>query len=283
MNLEKILQFYTEKLYKEFNLIPVLGCELEFYVISDEHQELSCYNLPNSLSLKLDNWHSEITLCNLDIIKERGSNQFEIRLSPTSNIYTLFEEIKLTKKKISEALKPYNAKALFTAKPFNHQPGNAFHIHLNFKHNYPSNNYQPIEELKFVIGGLLHTITDLMIFFAPNINSYKRYVTKSMDTPANISWGYNNRTTALRLVKDSESIPRIEHRVAGADAKPLETLTAILCGSYLGLKKRIIPMPPIYGLAFDPQYKKMAFPTNLIEAKNNFTKSQFWDMFNSFT
>ena len=154
-------------------------------------------------------------------------------------------------------------------------------MHLNFICKDIADSYQSTAELKFVIGGLLYTIADFMIFFAPNKNSYKRYTTKSMTTPHNISWGYNNRTTALRILKNSKGNPRIEHRVSGSDANPLKVASAMLCGAYLGLREQITPIPPTYGLAFDPQYNLTSLPTTLTEAKKNFTKSKFSDMFSS--
>ncbi|NRA73179.1 MAG: glutamine synthetase [Rickettsiales bacterium] len=275
MDFKKILQFYKEKLYREFNLIPVLGYELEFYITLKDHQESSYLS-----SMIIKNWLSEIISYKWNIVKECGFNQFEIQLNPTTNILFLFEVDKLIKEKIIKALKHHKAKISFAAKPFNNQPSSALHTHLNFIKKI-DNNYINIKDLKFVIGGLLHTLADFMICFAPNIDSYKRYSLKSMTTPKNISWGYNNRTTALRILHDSEGNPRIEHRVAGSDAELSEIIAAILCGSYFGLKQKILPIPPTYGLAFDSQYNLTPLPTNLIEAKKNFTKSQFWDMFNA--
>ena len=103
-----------------------------------------------------------------------------------------------------------------------------------------------------------------------------------MTSPKNISWGYNNRTTALRLLKNFDGIARIEHRVAGADADLLEVIAAILYGSYIGMKEKMIPTSPIYGLGFDPQYNLIPLPATLTEAKKNFTRSKFLDILTLF-
>jgi glutamine synthetase len=262
MNLKKILLHYKEKLYKEFNLIPVIGCELEFYI-----------NKPCP----------EIMQADLGIVEEQGKNQFELRLGPTADIPLLLEGIEASKKKIIKVLKKHGAKALFVAKPFDVQPGSALHMHLNFSQDVGGGKFEMISTvLDHAIGGLLYTLPELMIFFAPKKDSYKRYIVKSMTSPKNISWGRNNRTTALRLVSNCVTVARIEHRVAGADVDPLGAMTAILFGAYIGMKEKISPAPPTYGLAFDPQYDLTPLPTTLTEAKKNFTKSKFSDMFTSF-
>jgi len=258
MNLGKILLRYKEKLHREFNLIPVIGCELEFYISQP------C---------------PEIMQTGLNIVKEEGQNQFELRLGPTADIFKLFEMLDTSKEKITKTLDSHGTKALFEAKPFDKRPGSALHMHLNFLQKADNKFKLTPTVLEHTIGGLLHTMSELMIFFAPSESSYKRYSVKSMTSPKNISWGRNNRTTALRLISNSATVSRIEHRVSGADADPWGIAAAILTGSYIGIKEKISPTPPTYGLAFDPQYDLVSLPLTLDEAKKNFTKSKFSDMF----
>ncbi len=295
MSVKETLLSYKEKFHKEFNLIPVLGCELEFYSSSSE------------------------PVIGLDVVKEDGHNQFEIRLGPTEDIFQLLKDISDAKKNLKKC------GGMLAAKPFEHQPGSALQIHLNFippraVSPLPSSRRRPgpstatippkgwhstkddpfggsliglgpglrrddgigVEQaLDYAIGGLLHTMPDFMIFFAPHEDSYKRFEAKSMTTPTTISWGPNNRTAALRLLKDFNKVPRIEHRVAGADADPAEVIMAILLGSYIGIKEKLPPIKPTYGLAFDPQYNLALLPASLAEAKKNFTTSRFSSMFAS--
>jgi glutamine synthetase len=248
MNLRTILQRYLEKLQNEFNLIPVIGCELEFYV--------SCPS-------------SELMRLGLDLVEERGRNQFEIRLGPTTDIFQLIKELEISKEKIVRC----DAKTSFKAKPFDDQPGSALHLHLNF---VATAGPTDPAVLNHAIAGLLHTMPDLMIFFAPTSASYKRYSSESMTTPTKIAWGPNNRTAALRLIKDHNKTPRLEHRVSGSDADPMSVAAAILFGSYLGIKDKLVPALPVYGLAFDPQYNLPSLPATLAEAKKNFTNSGFF-------
>ncbi len=98
-----------------------------------------------------------------------------------------------------------------------------------------------------------------MAIFAPSPESYARFVAGS-NAPLTVSWGANNRTTAIRLPDSAHDNKRIEHRVAGADADPEHVIAAILKGLYSGLKNRVDPGPQIYGDASLPMYGLQAFP-----------------------
>ena len=71
--------------------------------------------------------------------------------------------------------------------------------------------------LNQAIAGCLATMADSMAIFAPNINSYRRMV-PGCYAPLAPNWGYENRTTAIRIPGGDQRAMRIEHRVAGADA-----------------------------------------------------------------
>ena len=255
MATEEILMLYKKKFCKDFFLLPILGCELEFY------SSVPCPKL-----LETD----------LDIVEECGHNQYELRIVPTDDIMGLTEQIKRSKKEIIKIVEKYGGLVLFGAKPFADRPCSTLQIHLNF---LSLNKKSASPMLQYAIGGLLHTMPDFMVFFAPKAKSYELYTQKTMTTPTTISWGYNNRTTALRVIKGHGKIERVEHRIAGADADLLEVMKAILFGAYIGIREKIPPPPPTYGLAFDPQYGLASLPLTLIEAKKNFTNSKFSDMF----
>lgn len=238
MEHEKTLKQYLNKLQKEFSLIPVIGCELEFYT-----------NYPH------DKMAKEI---GLQIVAEEGKEQVEIRFPHTNEIYELASFVESTKKKILRLTKQNGAWTSFKAKPFKDRPGSAFQIHLNFLHqNTFEANHNP-KYLLLAIGGLLHTLCDSMHHFAPSKSSYKRYV-QSMTTPTTISWGRNNRTAAIRMISTFGQIKRIEHRVPGADANALAACAAVIYGAYIGIKNKIPPPPETHGLAFSECYDLKSF------------------------
>jgi glutamine synthetase len=85
-----------------------------------------------------------------------------------------------------------------------------------------------------------------MAFFAPNLNSYRRFA-PDMFAPVNRRWGINNRSAGLRVPVGPNSARRIEHRCAGADANPYLVLAAVLVGAHHGLVNKIDPGPPAIG------------------------------------
>lgn len=239
MKFGKLLDNYLVKLKQEFELVPIIGCELEFYT-----------NCPLDLIAR------ELSL---DIVSEEGIHQAEIRFPHTMNVSEIISSIDRTKKEIKSIAKRHKSWTTFEAKPFVDDPGSAMQIHLNFlHHNKPEDGLNP-DYLSLAIGGLLHTLPDCMPIFAPTKNSYKRYVAASMTTPTTISWGRNNRTAAIRIVSDHGCIKRIEHRVPCANANALKVCAAIIFGAYLGIKNKIKPPAETHGLAFSECYNLPSF------------------------
>ena len=81
-------------------------------------------------------------------------------------------------------------------------------------------------------------MAESMLVFAPNANSYRRLRPLTY-APTAPTWGWNNRTVALRIPPGGPSARRIEHRVAGSDANPYLVLAAMLAGVLHGLEQRL--------------------------------------------
>jgi glutamine synthetase len=93
-----------------------------------------------------------------------------------------------------------------------------------------------------------------MAIFAPNLNAYRRFA-PNLFVPVNTSWGFNNRSVALRIPMDGGKARRIEHRTAGADANPYLVMATVLAGAHYGLANGLEATPPSNGNAgenFDP-------------------------------
>ena len=129
----------------------------------------------------------------------------------------------------------------FMAKP-NLKEGNSSHIHLSFRGLKDemvmadsSDKEHGLSDLgrAFIAGQIKH-LRELTLLFAPNINSYKRYVPGSF-APTAIRWGRDNRTCALRLVGDGQSL-RLENRVPGGDVIHTLLLLALLQPALMELR-----------------------------------------------
>ena len=97
------------------------------------------------------------------------------------------------------------------------------------------------ESLMFALGGLMKTMPELTLIMAPHMNSYRRLSLES-HAPNIISWGYDNRTTAIRVPSGSNKSRRLEYRVAGSDVNPYLLLSSIAESCLLGLNESITPL-----------------------------------------
>ena len=101
------------------------------------------------------------------------------------------------------------------------------------------------ETFRFFLGGLLAHAAELTAFWAPSVNSYKRFQSASF-APTTIAWSVDNRTAGVRVVGEGESL-RIECRIPGADANPYVAWAATLAAGLAGIERRIEPPPPFRG------------------------------------
>ncbi|MFJ9580736.1 glutamine synthetase family protein [Streptomyces sp. NPDC101191] len=131
--------------------------------------------------------------------------------------------------------------------------GSGLHIHLSL---HDSEGQRPLfcsdgtelpEAALHVIGGLLTALPVLAPFWAPTVNSYKR-LTPGTCAPVNYSWGFDNRTCAIRVV-GTGARRHLEIRLPGADADPYRALAAVLAAAGYGLDSKVVPPPRVDGNA----------------------------------
>src|SRR5207237_8227515 len=101
------------------------------------------------------------------------------------------------------------------------------------------------ESFRWFLGGWIAHVPDVMVFYAPTVNSYKRYVDAAW-APTRVAWSYDTRTAGFRVVGDGNGL-RIECRIAGADANPYMALAAALASGLDGIANKIEPPEPFVG------------------------------------
>jgi glutamine synthetase len=173
------------------------------------------------------------------------------------------------------------------AKPMHGMPGNSGHIHISlcnlegknlFARDPDANAQWPdlsclSETGQFFLAGLLDALPDVMVLFAPTINSYKRFV-ENYWAPVNLSWGLEDRKSSIRLVAPpvcKPSATRFEVRIPGADLHPHYALNALLTAGWRGVQKKLhLRIAPLSTLtANDPKPQRL--PQSLEEALRRFT------------
>ncbi|MGB2693969.1 MAG: glutamine synthetase family protein [Dehalococcoidia bacterium] len=126
------------------------------------------------------------------------------------------------------------------------------------------------ELLRRFAAGVLATLPDFMLMYAPNVNSYKRFVVGSW-APTTVCWGIENRTAALRVIAGSPGAARIENRVPGADVNAYLGFAASLAGGLHGIERGLECPPPVTGDAYKTEAPKL--PRSLPEAVERFEQS----------
>ena len=194
------------------------------------------------------------------LIHESGAAQMEINLLHGDPL-ELADQAFLFKRTVREAALRHQMYATFMAKPMQHEPGSAMHLHQSvvdidsganvFAGEGPG-NHSPL--FMSHIAGLQKYLPPSMPFFAPNVNSYRRLIRYNA-APINCQWGYDNRTAGLRVPVSSPEATRVENRVAGADANPYLAMAASLACGYLGMVEGLEPSAPVVGSAYELPYE----------------------------
>ena len=124
------------------------------------------------------------------------------------------------------------------------------------------------------LAGLTTLLPELMALFCPTVNSYKRTV-PGMWAPTTASWGFENRTAALRVIRSKTGkATRVENRLVGADMNPYLAFAASLAAGLYGIEKELELAPPVSGNAYDSKSGGApALPRTLEEATDRLEAS----------
>ncbi len=250
------------KRYDAKKLTPVIATELEFYILKPvdrknprpiPFQEISTGNLNNLDQMAdFEPVLNEIRrACDVQnvladvMIAEAGMCQFEINFEHINDPLRAADQAMLFKRIVKGCAKIHGMEATFMAKPFGEDLGSGMHAHVSILDNEGNNIFEgksnkPSSNLLHATGGLLSSMRELQAIFAPNLNSFRRFVEGSF-APNLASWGIDHRAAAVRLPEISGPAARLEHRICGADTNPYLALTAILGGVLHGLENSIDP------------------------------------------
>jgi len=162
----------------------------------------------------------------------------------------------------------------FMAKP-NARDGSSCHVHMSLRGLdgelvfWDEETGERTKLYDHFIAGVLHTMREFTLFYAPNINSYKRFV-KGSFAPTAVAWGLDNRTCSVRLVGHGQSA-RMENRLPGGDVNPYLALTAMLAGGLYGIEHELELEPVTTGSGYTSGAPTV--PTTMHEARDLFANS----------
>ncbi|HUG82926.1 MAG TPA: glutamine synthetase family protein [Euzebya sp.] len=165
----------------------------------------------------------------------------------------------------------------FMAK-YDEREGNSCHIHVSLCEEggrplFPAGDgpdagvASPLME--HFIAGQLAGLREMSLFFAPHINSYKRFVPGSF-APTAVSWGHDNRTCAIRTLGAGRGL-RMENRLPGGDVNPYLAVAAILAAGLHGIDAELPLEAPLVGNGYASGAPTV--PSNLRDALELWEKS----------
>ncbi|MDP2546977.1 MULTISPECIES: glutamine synthetase family protein [unclassified Oceanobacter] len=263
-------------LYEKEGWRPIIAPEVEFYLVqknSDPDYELKpamgrsgrrenarqSYSIDavNEFNPVIDTLYAYCDELGLDVdtlIHESGAAQMEINFLH-GDAMSLADQVYIFKRALREAALKHDMYATFMAKPMQSEPGSSMHIHqslldANTGKNIFAGEGDELFSATFYhyVGGLQKFTPAAIPFYAPNVNSYRRFVPE-IAAPVNFKWGIDNRTAGLRAPKAPKDATRIENRFAGSDCNPYLAIAASLACGYLGMKLGIKAEAPVEALA----------------------------------
>jgi len=206
-----------------------------------------------------------------------GQHELNIRYAEALDMADRHSVYKQCFKEIADELE---MSVTFMAKYDDNQAGSSCHVHLSLWEN-GRNAFDGEDELgpvrcsetfRWFLGGWIAHVPDVMVFYAPTPNSYRRYQSGSW-APTQLAWSHDNRTAGFRVVGSGSSL-RIECRLPGADCNPYLVYAAALASGLDGISRQIEPPPHFEGDVY--QAKDLpSVPANLAEATDLFEKSSF--------
>ncbi|PYJ05763.1 MAG: glutamine synthetase [Verrucomicrobia bacterium] len=303
-----VLRRQTELLARK-KLSACLASELEFFLFNNTFHDAFAAeyrNLTPSSDYRID-YHTmqpardeplmrrvrnEMTAAGVPVESSKGEwghGQHEVNFVydqplPMADMHVLF------KQGLKEIAAQHGKSVTFMAKPWAAEVGSSCHIHLSLwradknlfwaarqpkphssKHGTRNTEHSSSPLFRHFLGGLMKYSPELCYFFAPTINSYKRYQSASW-APTKMAWSHDNRTVGFRIVGHSESF-RIENRMPGADANPYLAYAAMLAAGMAGVEEQLDCGQEYHGNAYsDPALP--ALPKSLHEAAALLDKSK---------
>jgi len=207
----------------------------------------------------------------------QGQHELNVRYAGALEMADRHVVFKQCLKELAEAA---GMSLTFMAKFAADRAGSSCHIHFSlwrdgknaFAGDQQLGSTRVSEVFRWFLGGWIAHVPDVMVFYAPTINSYKRYVDASW-APTRLAWSYDNRTAGFRVVGNGQSL-RIECRLPGADCNPYLALAASLACGLEGIAARLEPPECFVGDVYAAKNLPRV-PPGLGEALERFAKSAF--------
>jgi glutamine synthetase len=269
--------------FEELGYAPIVGPELEFFLCTKEDGELRRYvdNLsmvytvgpqadPRGVVRQITEALSRLGFGTFAANHEFMNSQYEINLRHAPALTASDRAFRL-KSAVKDVAATHGLLATFMGKPFNDQGGSGFHIHFSldreddnaFADHHDADGVSA--ELRQFSAGILKHAHALTAFLNPTINAYRRLVPDSL-APTHANWGWDNRTSFIRIPAERGRATRVEVRAGDGSANPYLATAAILFAGLDGIRNGLELGPPVSGDAYTLEDAGAPLPTALDHA-----------------
>jgi glutamine synthetase len=278
---------------QELGFVALAGTELEFVVFDNTYEEAwskgyrdltpaNQYNIDYSIlgttrvEPLLRDIRNTMYAAGMDVESAKGEcnlGQHEIGFL-YADVMTTADNHAVYKTAAKEIAAQHGKAITFMAK-VNEREGSSCHIHLSLRGTDGSTVFWDDEAgartplYDHFLAGVLATMADFTLLYAPNVNSYKRFAAGSF-APTTLGWGTDNRTCAVRLVGHGAGA-RMENRLPGGDVNPYLALAAMMAGGLHGMEKELELPPELVGNAYVSDQPQA--PSTLRAARDLFAAS----------
>jgi len=277
--------------FAERDLVALAGTELEFIAFNTSYEDagrlryrgldpVNQYNVDYSIlgttraEPLLRDIRNTMFAAGLDVEGAKGEcnlGQHEIGFLYADALVTADNHS--VYKTVAKEIAAQRGQAITFMAKYNEREGSSCHIHLSLRGKDGDVVFWDGDKRSAMydsfVAGVLATMHDFTLLYAPNVNSYKRFADGSF-APTAVAWGEDNRTCAVRLVGHGPSA-RMENRVPGGDVNPYLALAAMLAGGRHGIDQGLELEPGLKGNAYHSD--KPHVPHTLREARDAWASS----------
>jgi glutamine synthetase len=276
----QVLRAQVERAEK-LGLTPMIGSELEFFLVKETYAEAHANGytgLTPTVPYILD-YHILATTYDEPLMRalRNGMQAAGMRVETSkgeawpgqqelnfrfSDALTMADNHVIYKNGAKEIAFLHGCAITFMPKPFEDWIGNSCHIHSSLFRGNEAAFANDDALFGQWLAGQIACASELAVFFAPTVNSYKRYAAGSW-APTTLAWGTDNRTCGFRVVGHGKA-RRVETRIPGGDVNPYLAFAALIASGLHGIEQDLEAPPPLQGNAYESDAER--FPSTLRDA-----------------
>ena len=263
---------------EKLGLTPMMGSELEFFLLRETYAEAHANGytgLTPSVPYILD-YHILASTYDEPLLRaiRNGMHAAGMRVETSkgeawpgqhevnfrfSDALTMADNHTIYKNGAKEIAFLQGCSITFMSKPFEDWIGSSCHIHSSLFRGQEAAFADDDALFGQWLAGQIACAKELAVFFAPTINSYKRYAAGSW-APTTLAWGNDNRTCGFRVVGHGKA-RRVETRIPGGDVNPYLAFAAMIASGLHGIEQGLEAPPPLQGNAYESDAER--FPSTM--------------------